>query len=511
MQSYIVNGGEKVEGEIKSSGSKNSSLPILAATILNKGTTVLKNVPDIHDTKIMFDIMRLLGCKINQEKNKIIIDSSSIDNYEIPDELMRQMRSSVILAGAILSRVKKATFSYPGGCDIGARPIDLHLKAFKDLGITIKEENGEIFCDSSNMVAGTITLDFPSIDNYEIPDELMRQMRSSVILAGAILSRVKKATFSYPGGCDIGARPIDLHLKAFKDLGITIKEENGEIFCDSSNMVAGTITLDFPSVGATENIILAAALSNKVIYIKNAAMEPEIVDLQNYINKLGGSVSGAGTKDIKIVGVEKLEANIEYEIMPDRIEIGTLLCAAAITNGNITIKNVRIEHIIPIVYKLEEMGCEINLKEKEINLIANNRLKSCNLKTMPYPGFPTDMQPIIASCLGVAKGTSIIVENIFENRYKYLSELKRMGTRVTIEGRTAIIKGIKRYNAAKVEATDLRGGASLVLAALNAKGKTVISNIGYILRGYENIDEKLRRLGANIYVGEGEIIEKEKK
>ena len=221
MQSYIVNGGEKVEGEIKSSGSKNSSLPILAATILNKGTTVLKNVPDIHDTKIMFDIMRLLGCKINQEKNKIIIDSSSIDNYEIPDELMRQMRSSVILAGAILSRVKKATFSYPGGCDIGARPIDLHLKAFKDLGITIKEENGEIFCDSSNMVAGTITL-------------------------------------------------------------------------------------DFPSVGATENIILAAVLSNKIVYIKNAAMEPEIVDLQNYINKLGGCVSGAGTKDIKIVGVEKI-------------------------------------------------------------------------------------------------------------------------------------------------------------------------------------------------------------
>ena len=196
MQSYIVNGGEKIEGEIESSGSKNSSLPILAATILNKGKTVLKNVPDIHDTKIMFDIMRLLGCKINQEKNKIIIDSSSIDNYEIPDELMRQMRSSVILAGAILSRVKKATFSYPGGCDIGARPIDLHLKAFKDLGITIKEENGEIFCDSSNMVAGTITL-------------------------------------------------------------------------------------DFPSVGATENIILAAALSNKVIYIKNGGLGPGVVDVQN--------------------------------------------------------------------------------------------------------------------------------------------------------------------------------------------------------------------------------------
>ena len=426
MQSYIVNGGEKLEGEVKSSGSKNSSLPILAATILNKGTTVLKNVPDIHDTKIMFDIMRLLGCKISQERNKIIVDSRNIDDYKIPDELMRQMRSSVILAGSILSRAKKATFSYPGGCDIGARPIDLHLKAFKDLGINIEEENGEIFCDSSNMTDGTITL-------------------------------------------------------------------------------------DFPSVGATENIILAAVLSNKIIYIKNAAMEPEIVDLQNFINKLGGCVSGAGTKDIKIVGGKSLEANIEYEIMPDRIEIGTLLCATAITNGAITIKNVRIEHIVPIVYKLEEMGCEIKLKKKDIKLTATNRLKPCSIKTMPYPGFPTDMQPIIASCLGVAKGTSIIVENIFENRFKYLSELKRMGTKVMVEGRTAIIKGIKRYNGAKVEATDLRGGAALVLAALNAKGKTVISNIKYILRGYENIDNKLRMLGANIYVGEGEISEKEKK
>lgn len=426
MQSYIVNGGEKIEGEIRSSGSKNSSLPILAATILNKGRTVLKNVPDIHDTKIMFDIMRLLGCKIMQEKNEIVVDSTNIDNYEIPDELMRQMRSSVILAGAILGRAKKATFSYPGGCDIGSRPIDLHLKAFKDLGITIEEENGEIFCDSSKMTDGTITL-------------------------------------------------------------------------------------DFPSVGATENIILAAVLSNRIIYIKNAAMEPEIVDLQNFINKLGGCVSGAGTKDIKIIGVNNLETNIEYEVMPDRIEIGTLLCAAALTNGSINIKNVRIEHIVPIINKLEEMGCDIDLKEQEVKLSAKERLKSCSLKTMPYPGFPTDMQPIIASCLGVAKGTSIIVESIFENRYKYLAELKRMGARATIEGRTAIIKGIKRYNSAKVEATDLRGGAALVLAALNAKGKTIISNIGYILRGYEHIDKKLRKLGANIYVGEGEILEKEKK
>ena len=400
MQSYIVNGGEKIEGRISSSGSKNSSLPILAATILNKGITKLKNVPNIHDTKIMFEIMELLGCKIECDKNEVVIDSRNINNYEIPDELMRQMRSSVILAGAILSRTKKAIFSYPGGCDIGARPIDLHLKSFENLGIEIKEENGKIFCNSLNMEDGTITL-------------------------------------------------------------------------------------DFPSVGATENIILAATLSNKVVNIKNAAMEPE-------------------TNNIKIIGRDNIKTNIEYEVMPDRIEIGTLLCSAAITNGSINIENVKVEHILPVVYKLEEIGCDIKLKDNEISLIAKNRIKSCNLKTMPYPGFPTDMQPIISSVLGIAKGTSIIVENIFENRYKYLSELKRMGAKVTIEGKAAIIKGIKRYNSAKVEATDLRGGAALVLASLNAKGKTIISNIGYILRGYENLDEKLRKLGANIYVGEGE-------
>ncbi len=419
MQSYIVRGGERICGEIDASGSKNSSLPILAAAILNKGKTILKNIPSIHDTKIMFKIMRLLGCKVKEEEGAVIIDASDINNYEIPDELMRQMRSSVILAGAILARCKKATFSYPGGCDIGARPIDLHLKAFKNLGINIKEENGEIYCDSENIESGTITL-------------------------------------------------------------------------------------DFPSVGATENIILASVLSGKTIYIKNAAMEPEIVDLQNCINKMGGAVSGAGTKDIKIEGVSEIKSIFEYEVMPDRIEIGTFLCAAAISRGNINIKKVKIEHILPIVYKLEEMGCEIILKEKEISLTSRNRLKSCNIKTMPYPGFPTDMQPILASVLGVSKGTSIIVENIFENRYKYISELKRMGAKIEVEGRTAIINGIKKYNSAKVEATDLRGGAALIVAALVANGKTKISNIGYILRGYENIDEKLRKLGGDIYLREGE-------
>ena len=418
MQYYIVKGGNKLEGEVFSSGSKNASLPILAASILNEGKTYLKNVPNIHDTEIMYQIMELLGVKIYQEEEYIVIDSTNIYTYEIPDNLMRQMRSSVILAGAIIGRCKKAKFSYPGGCDIGVRPIDLHLSAFKKMGINILEEDGVITCDAEKIIGNTITL-------------------------------------------------------------------------------------DFPSVGAKENIILAATLSEGTTYIKNAAMEPEIVDLQNFINKMGGNVVGAGTKEIKISGVNNLET-ARYEIMPDRIEIGTLLCATAITKGNVTVKNVMIEHLIPLIYKLEEIGCEIELKDKRIHLKVKDRLNACNIKTMPYPGFPTDMQPIIASVLGISKGTSIIIENIFENRFKYLAELKRMGAKVTIEGKTAIIKGIRKYNATSVEATDLRGGAALLIAGLNASGTTEISNIKYILRGYENIDEKLNTLGANINIREGE-------
>ena len=418
MQYYIVKGGNKLEGEVFSSGSKNASLPILAASILNEGKTYLKNVPNIHDTEIMYQIMELLGVKIYQEEEYIVVDSTNIYSYEIPDNLMRQMRSSVILAGAIIGRCKKSKFSYPGGCDIGVRPIDLHLSAFKKMGINILEEDGVITCDAEKIIGNTITL-------------------------------------------------------------------------------------DFPSVGATENIILAATLSEGTTYIKNAAMEPEIVDLQNFINKMGGNVVGAGTKEIKISGVDNLKTT-KYEIMPDRIEIGTLLCATAITKGNVIVKNVMIEHLIPLIYKLEEIGCEIELKDKSIHLKAKDRLNACNIKTMPYPGFPTDMQPIIASVLGISKGTSIIIENIFENRFKYLAELKRMGAKVTIEGKTAIIKGIRKYNATSVEATDLRGGAALLIAGLNASGTTEISNIKYILRGYENIDEKLNALGANINIREGE-------
>ena len=413
MSSYIIEGGKRLQGETYVTGSKNASLPIMAASILNRGITKLYNVPNIHDTQMMIEILKSLGCKVKKNQNKVVIDSKNVNKFEIPEHLMHQMRSSVIFAGAILGRYKKAIFSYPGGCDIGARPIDLHLKGFEKLGVKINKSFGKISCEAEEIIP-----------------------------------------------CEIN--------------------------------------LDFPSVGATENIMLASCLGKGTTNIINAAMEPEIIDLQNFLNQMGAKVSGAGTNIIKIQGVNNLK-DVSYNIMPDRIEAGTLLAATAITGGEILLKKVEINHIAPIIDKLEQMGCKIKLKEREIELKAPKRLKAIDIKTMPYPGFPTDMQAIIGACLTVANGTSIITENIFENRFKYLQELEKMEVKVKIEGKTAIIKGVKKIYGTKVIATDLRGGASLVLAGLVARGTTKIDNIEYILRGYENLDKKLSNLGAEIY------------
>ena len=418
MKSYIVEGGKKLEGETYVSGSKNASLPIMAASVLNKGITKLYNVPNIHDTKVMFEILKYLGCKVKKNNGKIIIDSTKVEKYEIPEYMMREMRSSVILAGALIGRLKKAIFSYPGGCDIGTRPIDLHLKAFQNLGINIEENAGFIRCN-----------------------------------------------------------------------------------CDK--IVGTEILLDFPSVGATENSILAAVLAEGTTTINNAAMEPEIIDLQNILNKMGANITGAGSNIITIKGVNKLK-DTSYKIMPDRIEAGTLLCSVAVTGGKINLTDVVPDHLTPVLHKLEECGCKIDTTKNSIMLQAPKKMKGIDIKTMPYPGFPTDMQSVFASMLCTTKGTSIVIENIFENRYKYTNELKRMGAKITIEGRSAIIKGVRKLTATNVKATDLRGGASLVVAALNAKGKTKIENIEYILRGYENLDKKLNSLGANIKIEEGE-------
>lgn len=418
MQNIIIEGGKKLEGDVHISGSKNAALPIIAATILNGGISKLYNVPNIHDTQMMYKILEDLGCTVKKTNKKIIIDSSNMNKYEIPENLMREMRSSVILAGAIIGKYHEAVFSYPGGCDIGTRPIDLHLKSFEKLGINISKNYGNISCN-----------------------------------------------------CD------------------TIK--NAEI------------DLDFPSVGATENIMLASCLGIGTTVITNAAREPEIMDLQNFLNRMGAKISGAGSNIIHIQGVKNLK-DVSYNIMPDRIEAGTYLCAGAITGGKIKVLDVAPEHITPILNKLEESGCRINIGKNFVELTAPKRLKAVNIKTMPYPGFPTDMQSIFVAMLTVAKGTSLVEENVFENRYKFIQELARMGAKITISGKTAIISGTRKINGANVKATDLRGGMALVIEALIARKKTKIEEIHYILRGYEKFEKKLTNLGAKIFLKEGE-------
>ncbi len=288
-----------------------------------------------------------------------------------------------------------------------------------------------------------------------------------------------------------------MHLKAFEKLGININKNYGNITCSCDKIIGEKIDLDFPSVGATENAILAAVLAHGKTIITNSAREPEIIDLQELLNKMGAKVKGAGTDVIEIEGVKKLK-DVSYNIMPDRIETGTFLCMAAMTGGTIKVKGVKPNHITPVIHKLEETGCKFNIGKNEIEMQAPKRLKAVDIKTTPYPGFPTDMQSIFATALTTAKGTSMIVENLFENRYKYTQELIRMGAKISIEGKTAVVKGVRKLYGANVKATDLRGGAALVMAGMVAKGDTRIENIEYILRGYEKFDEKLKKLGMNI-------------
>lgn len=410
---YKIKGVKKLEGIVNISGSKNASLPILAASILNGKTATIYNLPDIKDVKTTLKILEILGCKVVKKRNKVIIDSSNMDKFVVPHDLMRELRSSVILAGSIIGRFKKAVFSYPGGCEIGARPIDLHIENFKKIGINIEENAGYIVCN-----------------------------------------------------CD--------------------KIKSAEVH------------LEFPSVGATENIILASILSDAEVIITNAAMEPEIVDLQEFLNRMGAKVYGAGTNCIKIVGVKRLK-EVSYTIMPDRIETGTFLAMCAATGGNLELRNTNYNHIIPVLDKLEETGCRIEKNKNNIYIEAKKRLKAIDIKTLPYPGFPTDMQSIFLGMLCSAKGTSVITENIFENRFKCVPELNRMGAKIKIEGNCAIVKGVRKLTGAEVRATDLRGGIALVIAGLIANGITKVENIGFIERGYEKLETKLTKIGASIY------------
>ena len=413
VERYIIEGGYPLEGVIDISGSKNAALPIIAATILNGGISVLENCPDIHDVKMMFTILEELGATVKRNNNEVIIDTSKINKMEIPASLMKEMRSSVIIAGALLGRFNKCTFTYPGGCEIGARPINMHIDGFKQMGVDVNEEHGYISCECNKL---------KSVD----------------------------------------------------------------------------ITLDFPSVGATENIMLASCLAEGTTYIRNVAREPEIRDLQEFLNEMGAKVSGAGSNTIIITGVKKLH-DVKHKIIADRIEVGTYMCMAAATQGIVDLVNANPEHVSAVIHKLKRMGAKVKTKKNLINVETKGKILATNIKTSPYPGFPTDMQSQIASLLTVAKGTSIIVENIFENRFKYVNELIRMGANINVEGKTAVIQGVSKLYGTEVDTKDLRGGAALVLAGLVADGTTKVSGINYLERGYENLIEKLSIIGAKIY------------
>lgn len=414
MSSYVIKGGRRINGVITNSGSKNASLPILATALLNPNPVTFYNIPDIEDVRTTLKILRILGCKITRKCDKITISSANLSKTEIPKELMHKLRSTVILAGALIGRFREATFSFPGGCNIGKRPIDLHIEAFKTLGIDIKEQDEKIICKADK-------------------------------------------------------------IKANK------------------------IKLKFPSVGATENSILASIYTEGTTQIINAAKEPEICDLANCLNKMGAKVYGAGTSKITVIGVKKLYKT-SYRVMPDRIEAGTYLCMAAITNGNIKIQNANPKDLMEVLYKLKEIGCKISINKNEIMLNAPKKLKATNIKTKPYPGFPTDMQQIFTTVLTIAEGKSKVEENIFENRFLFCEELKKMGANIHINDNHIEITGIKQLQASYVKSNDLRGGASLVIAGLSAKGITTVENIEYISRGYEKVGEKLKKLGAEIKI-----------
>jgi len=416
MGYYVVTGGIRLSGELRVQGSKNSCLPILAATILNGTKSLIKDVPNITDVDVMVEIMRLIGAEIKRYDNVIEVDSAKISSFEVPEHLMRKMRSSIILMGAILGRFGKVRVSYPGGCEIGPRPIDLHLKGLAMMGVNMQERHGFIYAEAKK-------------------------------LKGA-----------------------DIHL-------------------------------DFPSVGATENLMLAGVLAQGQTILRNVAKEPEIVDLQNFLNKMGANIKGAGTDTIKIEGVkaENLHNVREYIVIPDRIAAGTYLTAAAITRGNITLTNVVPEHVEPVLAKLRETGCKITCQGEKIQLDANQHLKAIeSLRTLPYPGFPTDMQAPMMALLTTVEGTSVLTETVFENRFKHAEELRRMGAHITINGSTAIIRGVKKLMGAIVEAKDLRAGAALVVAALAADGETRIYGVNYVERGYDKLEKNLASLGASI-------------
>ena len=373
------------------------------------------------------------------------------------------------------------------------KDINVMLEAIKAIGASV-----------DRLDRHSVKINASSVKDVLVDDEFIRRIRASYYFIGALLGKYKSAEVALPGGCNIGSRPIDLHLKGFKALGAEIEIESGRVKAHAIDLVASDIYLDTVSVGATINIMMAASLAEGKTVIENAAKEPHIVDVANFLNSMGADIKGAGTDVIRIKGVKALHGS-RYSIIPDQIEAGTFMCAAAITKGDITVKNVIPKHMEAISAKLMEMGCEVVEFDDAIRVIAKNNQKSTNIKTLPYPGFPTDMQPQITTALALASGSSLVVESIFENRFKYVDELARMGTNIKVEGNTAMVIGVSKLRGAALKAPDLRAGAALVLAGLAAEGQTTVDDIKYIKRGYEDFEGKLVSLGADIREVDSEV------
>lgn len=416
MVKYIVEKNGPLHGEIEISGSKNAVLPIMAAALLAEGECEILEAPALRDVDVMCKLLRSIGSEVTKD----------YDNDRI-----------------------------------------------------------QIFTEK--------------ILFEQAPYELVKLMRASILAMGPLLARTGKARIALPGGCAIGARPIDLHLKGFQALGAEIEQGHGYVEARADELTGGKVYLDFPSVGATENIMMAASLANGHTVIENAAEEPEIVDLANFMNKMGAKIKGAGTDTIRIEGVPVLSGT-RHAVIPDRIETGTFMVAAAITKGDILLKNVVPDHVKPVIAKLMECGVSIEDSDEGLRVRGDLQpLISTDIKTMPYPGFPTDMQPQFMALLTTVNGPSVVVETVFENRYMHVGELNRMGADIKIEGRTAIIQGNRVLQGAQVICTDLRAGASMILAGIMAEGSTEISEIYHLERGYASFADKFRKLGAKIY------------
>lgn len=412
MEKFVIVGGNRLKGSIKANGSKNATLPILAATLLSGGVCTIHQVPSLRDVFVMQELLAYLGAKVTFEGNTMTVDSTHVQSQEISEDLMRKMRASNLVLGPLLGRFGNVRISHPGGCNIGSRPMNLHFRGLSALGAKISEKFGYITAETSQLT-GTV------------------------------------------------------------------------------------IHFDVPSVGATENLMMAGVLAEGTTVIRNAAKEPEIVDLQNFLNAMGAKIVGAGTDVIRIEGVKEL-GSVTHTVIPDRIEAGTHMIAGAVTQGDVTVTNVIPEHLDPVIYKLREAGVEVDVGDDWVRVQGTGQLKAVDIKTMPYPGFPTDMQSQMMALLTIAEGTSVITETIFENRFKHVPEFRRMGADIYLEGHTAVVKGVKRLTGACVEATDLRAGAALILAALAGEDGTVLSNIEHIDRGYERIEKKYNALGARI-------------